>query len=182
MVLATDKLNQRVYITSIVAKKSASKLFATLPTTRSKIQGAFIVKIDRVPIFTKDYVVASFSRLRDQGSVSFSMTFAPERKSSAKHLCTSANEYCLLAPATKWSDDIPTSEINTIKSKFAPAEDDMNEHMPTLSIISLRAIAAAQNPDLESMPTEIIQIMINAIRSKAVLQLNKLSAILLAES
>ena len=54
-------------------------------------------------------------------------------------------------------DDIPTSEINVIKSKFAPAEDDMNEHMPTLSIHSLRAIAAAGNPDLdfseESIPT-----------------------------
>ena len=48
----------------------------------------------------------------------------------------------------------------------------MNEQMPTLSTFSLQAIAAARNPDLdfseESMPTEIIQIMINAIRSKAV--------------
>ena len=88
-------------------------------------------------VFTKADATASFSRLRDQGSVSFSITFAPERKSSAKHVRTSANEYSLLASATKWSDDIPTSEVNVIKSKFAPAEDNMNEHMPTLSIHSL---------------------------------------------
>jgi len=118
MALATNELNHRVYITSIVAKKSASKLFATLPATRSKIKGAFIVEIEGVPVFTKDDTLASFSRLRDQGSVSFSITFAPERKLSAKHVRTSANEYCLLAPATKWPDDIPTSEINSIKSSL----------------------------------------------------------------
>ena len=41
MILATDELDQRLYIMSIAAKKSASKLFAILPATRSKIQGAF---------------------------------------------------------------------------------------------------------------------------------------------
>ena len=55
------------------------------------------------------------------------------------------NAYCLLAPATKWTEDIPTSEIALISSKFAPTEeDDMDEHMPTLSSHSLRAIAAVQ--------------------------------------
>ena len=79
----------------------------------------------------------------------------------------------LLAPATKWLDAIHDSEINAINSKFALTEEDnMNEHTPTLSINSLRAIAAAPNTHLdfseESIPTERIQIMINAIRSKAV--------------
>jgi len=98
MVLATDELNQRVYIKSIVAKKSASKLFSTLSATRLKIQGAYIVEIDGVPIFTQDDDAASFSRLQDQGSDSFSITFAPARKLSAKHVRTSADEFCLLAP------------------------------------------------------------------------------------
>ena len=47
----------------------------------------------------------------------------------------------------------------------------MNEHMPTLSIHSLRTIAAARTGEdfsEESIPTELIQIMINAIRSKSV--------------
>ena len=79
MVLATDELNQRVYIKSIAAKKSASKLFATLPATRNNIQGASIVEIDGVSVFTKDDATVSFSQLRDQGSGSFSIIFTPER-------------------------------------------------------------------------------------------------------
>ena len=98
MTLATDKLNQRVYIKSTVAKKSASELSATLPATRKKIQGGFIVEIDGVPVFTKDDATASFSQLRDQGSDSFTITFAPERKLSANSVRIYANEYCLLAP------------------------------------------------------------------------------------
>jgi len=100
MVLATDELNQPVYVKSIAAKKNDSKLFATLPATRSKIKGAFIVEIDGVPVFTKDDDIASFSRLQDQGSGSFSITFVPGRKISSKIVCTSTNEYCLLAPGT----------------------------------------------------------------------------------
>ena len=104
MVLATDKLSNHVFIKSIVAKKSASKLISSLPATRNKIQGAYIVEINGDHIFTQDEATASLSRLCDhQGSDSFTITFASERKLCAKAVCTSANEYCLLALATKWT-------------------------------------------------------------------------------
>ena len=91
-------------------------------------------EIDGDRIFTKDDATGSLSRLHDQGSDSFTITFAPERKLSAKAVRTSANEHCLLAPATKWTEYLPTTEIGLINSKVAPTEeDDMDEHMPTLS-------------------------------------------------
>ena len=56
--VGSDDLSNRVYIKSIVSKKSASKLFSSLSTTRNKIQGACIVEIDGDRIFTKDNAVA----------------------------------------------------------------------------------------------------------------------------
>ena len=145
MVLATDELSNYIYIKSKVAKKSASKLFSSLPATRNKIQGAFIVDGDR--ILTKDDATTFLSRLCDQGSDSFTITFAPERILSAKAVRASANEYCLLAPVTKWTEDLPIAEISLINSKFAPTKgDDMDEHMPALIFILYVLLPSSELP------------------------------------
>ena len=118
MVLGSDELNNRVYVKSIVGKKSASKLFSSLPATRNKIQGFYIVEIDGDCIFKKDEATASLStRLHNQGSDSFAITFATKRNISAKAIRTSSNEYNIYAPNTKW-DTVDDAEIGLINSKF----------------------------------------------------------------
>ena len=58
-----------------------------------------------------------------------------------------------------------------IQRNLAPTEDDMDVTVPSMDIHSLRAIASLRNPDLSfaeaDLSTEMIELVINAIQSKA---------------
>ena len=69
---------------------------------------------------------------------------------------------------------LPAKLHADIRRKLAPTEDDMNMVVPTIDIASLRAIARLHRKgnqklplDEDELPTEMIEMMINAINSKA---------------
>jgi len=77
----------------------------------------------------------------DQGVEEFPITFAPEKKLSAKSVRAAANENNFFAPNTKWDEELIEADIAKIHTKLAPTEDDMDEYTPTLSIDSIRKVS-----------------------------------------
>lgn len=124
-------------------------------------------------------------------------TFAPETKLSAKNVRKAVNEYGLFSRKTTWDtastskevpfldrsptvaavDATPSASSDSlhaqIQALLAPTEDVMQISVPTLSIHALRAITKLHCSDQSlsfdeaDVSTETIELMINAVRSKA---------------
>ena len=83
-----------------------------------------------------------------------------------------------------------TAHLHNIRSKvithLCQTEDDMDITIPTLDMQSLQAISQLWHPDSsfdpDSLPSELLEYTINAIRSSATTQKNKRSDSSLAEN
>ena len=146
MTVKADMLNNRAYVGDIRKNSSTSKIFSSHKATCNKIRGAYIVSINHQKVFTQDDALRILKELFDAKVTRFDIEFAPEKRLDAKHLRKALLEHDL----------------------FKPNEPE-EEHVPTLSIDAIRAIAAIRHPEEDfSDPTisnEIISTVINAIRS-----------------
>lgn len=147
--IESDEINNRAFVSDIKNKSSAAKLYSTHKATKNKIRGAYVVKINGIPIFTKDEALAALKKLRDWNENTFEVEFAPERKMSAKATRTVMREHKLHQPESLIDE----------------------EHVHVISIADVRAIATARYPgeefSPEALPISQIALGINAIRSDA---------------
>lgn len=79
LTIETDELTNRAYISHIRNQSSAAKLFSTPKSTNSKLRGSFLVKIDNIPVFTKQEVLEVLRRLRDCKVRSFDLELHRKR-------------------------------------------------------------------------------------------------------
>ena len=116
------------------------------------------------PTFTIADVVGCFCRLRADEIKSFEMVFAPEQRLSADEQQHIDAEYQWFTP-----DAVPFQYVDTIS--FDKDYNDVN-NIPSISIADLRNIASIRYPDFnfseDSIPTEVVELAINAICSDAI--------------
>ena len=116
-------------------------------------------------IFTEVEAVTALKKLHDAGVSDFPLTFAPEAKLTAAQVRRNTNEANLIAPNTKWKgNELPSANLKKLLATIAPGEDDFDEHIPEMSIHSLRCIASAKTGwdfSEENVSTESIQLMNN---------------------
>ena len=124
LTIETDDLNNRAYVLDIKDKSSASRIFSSLKATKNKIRGAYIVKINNIPVFTKGEVLSALRKARDFRENEITIEFAPEKKLSARQTRKVVREL-------RW---------------HAPESVDDEEHVPVLAVEDLRNIATARYP------------------------------------
>ena len=115
------------------------------------IKGAYLTKINDESIFTQEDAIAALRKLHDSNATNFTIEFAPERRLDASQLQKVLTEHNLFNPSDP---------------------DDSQDHVPTLSIPDIRAIAAIRHPGIDfsetSISTEEVGVVINAITSHAI--------------
>jgi hypothetical protein len=150
LTIGADEVNNRAYITDIKRGSSASRLFSSHKATTNKIRYAYIVKINDMPIFTKDEAIQCLRKLHDDGIQSFDIEIAPEKRLDSAQLKKALLEYNL----------------------FSPNDPDMTDHTPTVTVADIRAIAAIRYPDVDFsasiLSDETLHFAINAISSQAI--------------
>ena len=106
--LNDDSLRGRTYITDFIPSSSAANLLKDLKSTRRKLRGAFIYKINGKPVFNSADASAALTDLQKQGRDSSTtdsppnveIIFGIEPHLNAKTLRKAIDDYFLLAPAT----------------------------------------------------------------------------------
>jgi hypothetical protein len=79
LLLTSDALSSRVYISEISDRSSALRIRSTPTATRRRFTGAFITAIDDQPVFTKNDALTILRRLRTSTALKkFSITLAAE--------------------------------------------------------------------------------------------------------
>ena len=148
--VSTDELTDRAYISDIKRDSSVSKLYSSYKATCNKIRGAYIVKIGDTPVFTQDEAILALRHHFDSNAATVTLELAPERRLDAKHLRRALLEHNI----------------------FKPHDIDDDDHVPSLTVADVRAIAALRYPDVDfsehSVTTEQVGILLQAIQSQAI--------------
>ena len=147
----TDKLTNRAYVAEVKKKSSAERICSSWKATRNQIRGAYFVRIDGEKVFTREDVVRVLKRLYNEQVKEFDIEFAPERKMDARQMFKSLAEHS--------------------KGLFNPEADLDQDHVPELSVDSLRVIASHLHPDVDfsedALPDEYISLCVHALQSQA---------------
>jgi 3-hydroxymyristoyl/3-hydroxydecanoyl-(acyl carrier protein) dehydratase len=160
-----DSVIGRTYISGINAKTSAASLFLSLQSTRRKLIGSFILSIDDTPMFDTDDIMKKILEIQASNAASFSIIFATEQMLSTKDHEQGMAEFYKFAPGTLATDK-SVKAIQSIDPEFLDFFHEME-----IDYDSLRAITALRfdmDTSKESIPTEMINIVINAIGSSAI--------------
>ena len=70
-----------------------------------------------------------------------------------------------------FNGDLPTADVQKLRAKYAPTKFDFDDHVPTMSAHTIRAIGAVRtclNFSEEAISTKKLNIAINAIQSKVI--------------
>lgn len=159
----TYRVSNRAYVHNLGDKSSTAKMFSSTKAARNAIKGAYVVSVDGKPTFTMANVVGCFCRLQADEIELFEIVFAPEKRLTADEQRCVDNEHQWFKP-----DASPVQYIDAIST-----DESYNDthNIPSISIADLRDIASIRYPDLnfskESIPTDIVELAINAIRSDA---------------
>ena len=181
--LSTDIISNRAYISDLESPfiESLSK------TSRSKVKGAYIIRIDDSPIFTKEQAESAFHQLRQQNVSYFDLVLAPEQRIDHRKLRTLLKDYNFFAKnqfdnttsdepdkstqTDDQSDSNSTAVINHLRPQYSPSPIDLSEHVLTLNKDSLRAITTilpGYDVSEDEIPSEEIDMAIQALTSTAI--------------
>ena len=78
LVFSTDKLNNRVFVTSILKDSVASKICSTFKATNNKIKGQYTLAINESPVFTQEEAISKLVNLHEEAADSFTITFGKQ--------------------------------------------------------------------------------------------------------
>jgi hypothetical protein len=149
--LATDTLNNRVFVERIAPSSMASTLFGRPKTTNNKIRGAYIVAVNDVLVFTKEEAVAQLRKLFDSNASEFSLTFAPEKKLNAAALRRALLDH---------------KEHSIFEPNSPDSSDDLE-----LSLEHVRSIASLLHDSrdlIQALPSDALHFALNAISSDSI--------------
>ena len=177
--IADDELRNRAFVQSVKDNSSARKMFSTMKAANNAIKGAYIVSVDNQPVFTKADVLTALRLLRDANRKTVAFEFAPERRLYARAKAKVLDEHSYFDPEYSHAavapitlaplPDEPTGD--NADWNFIDIPDGDQNTLPSISIADLRSIASVRYPDLDfsedSIPTEVVELAINAIRSDA---------------
>ena len=108
-------------------------------------------------------VIGCFRRLQADEIKSFEIVFAPDKRLTAAEQWRVDEEHRWFTP-----DGVPVQYVDAISSEDEYAD---THNIPSISIADLRDIASIRHPHLnfseESIPTEVVELAINAIWSDA---------------
>ncbi len=115
--LATDTLLQRVYVHNLIPQTSASHLHSSHKASCNKIRGAYITSINDVPVFTLDDARMQFAILRERQVFSFPITFATEKRLTARQYQAALHEHDIFMPHDPDFDEphAPTLTVNLLR-------------------------------------------------------------------
>ena len=148
--LRTDTATQRVYVSEIAPRSTASRLCSSHRASQRKFVGAFITSIDDVPIFSLAQAQREFSRLRSTAVATFRLTLAPEPLPTRREQAAALDELDLL-------DRIDPARLD---------ENDLALTMDSLrSIHALRMDPVTNSPDLTN---DELDVLITALSSESV--------------
>jgi hypothetical protein len=68
LLISTDPLYNRVYVSDVLRATSAAKAFSTLRAARNKLKGAFVVSVNSTRTFTVQDVLQVFFSLLSSNS------------------------------------------------------------------------------------------------------------------
>jgi len=83
LMLASDELNHRAYVTDVKENSAADKLYATHKSTLKNVKGAYLVGINRKRVFGKDDAISMLRQLYDERAENLQLELAIERKLSS---------------------------------------------------------------------------------------------------
>ena len=156
LVLASDEITNRVYIKEVKAGFTARKMCKNKADYDDHYKGAFLVFIRNEPVFTKEDALRLLAEARKQKDTTLVLVMARDRRISGDTAKKHADAYDLFNPEV----DDPSTEV----IGFITVED-------------IRNIAQARYPDLdfseEAIPTNMVELCINAIRSFAIIQIKQ---------
>ena len=138
-------------------------MFSSTRAACNAIKGAYVVSVDGQPTFTQADIIGCFRRLQADEIKLFEIVFAPEKRLSAAVQRRVNDEHNWFTP-----DTVLVQYVDTIST-----DDEYNDthNIPNISIADLRDIASIRHPELDfsedSIPTEVVELAINAIRSNA---------------
>jgi hypothetical protein len=161
LTVETDDLNNRAFVYDVKDKSSAARIFSTLKATRNKIRGSYIVRINGIPVFTKEEVQAAFRQLQAFHENEVEIVFAPERKLTAKQTRHAARELQWHAPE-QVRDDMHVPELSVADIRAISAVRCCPDSSPAVSIDDDTDVFSA-----ELLPLSHVTSAINAIRSSA---------------
>ena len=121
MVLNTDEVMNRVYVSDVKTKGSAIRAFSTRKAATNKIRGAYIVKIAGEIVFTVEEAKQVLQRLKQEGAKSVTIEFTLEKK----------------------LDSIQRRMVLKEQNLFTPGStNEEGDYVHSLSVKDVRAIAA----------------------------------------
>jgi hypothetical protein len=164
-----DSILGRAYVSAIHPKSSAASIFSSLKATRRKLLGAYILSVDDTPVFDAKQVQSKFEEIQASDAAKFTIVFATEAMLTTKDHERGMAEFYKFAPGSLGVD----KSLNTIKAihSIDPAFSDFISHEPELDYDTIRAIAALRfdvDTSEQSLPSEMIDLVINAISSSAI--------------
>ena len=164
--VASDQVNNRAFVHEIFNRSSAHKMFSTQKALKNII-GAYIVSIDNKPIFTAQEATLALRAAKRDNVDQLPIEFAPERRLYARERRKVEEEHNWFTPDDP--SDVPANPI----AQMSIDDYDETHNIPSITISDLQYIASIRYPELdfseESIPTEVIEVAINAIRSDAII-------------
>jgi hypothetical protein len=102
LTLATDELSQRVYISDIAQRSSASLLCSSLKATKRKHLGAFIIAINDEPVFHRAEAIQRLELLRTDDTIkTIQLTLASDRRPDAATRNRQARDHVAYRPPSQ---------------------------------------------------------------------------------
>jgi hypothetical protein len=149
--LKDDEINHRVFVDKVSPNSSASKLFSTTKATNNRIKGAYIIAINDILVFSKSDAVKILQQLFDNGVKEFDISFAPDKRLTAKELRRTLRDH---------------REPNI----FAPNDPSQQDEL-SISLEDIRSIASLQSGlllDHREIDLELLSATLHALSSDSI--------------
>ena len=143
LILSTDQVSNRAYISGL---ESAHTMNMS-KTKKANIKGAYIIRIDDAPIFTKTEAESALKTLQTNQVSKFSIVLAPEQQIDHRKIQSLLKDYNFFAKKhfdkatvldeyqqNENTDNIEfNADINHLQSHYSPSPIDLSEHDVTLT-------------------------------------------------
>lgn len=149
LTLKEDEINGRTYVHHLIDKTSAAAMFSSYKAARRKLKGAYILAINKTPVFDLKSALDAIKTIRPNNIQTFPITFAVDRKLSSTRLHKDLDEFNIFAP---------------------DLTDSMKE--TGIDFLAIRAITRlrSNNDDLliDDIPLDLLQQHLHAIQSQSI--------------